>query len=282
MIRHYFLAAILLIAGMAFGAGCSSQMKTKVESVNAENPNTSKNVEPASANQSAKQTRQVLWDFKKQIADEQPTFSAAETRAVLKYLFGDRQSPNLEITSRVSGSFTKPNAKETLYFISGCMDEETKLFTTDCPHVAWNTAGWIAIYDGQTPVLKIEEALGGDIEKVTDVNGDGINEILNSSGYGGMGITTLNANLGQISGNKYKSIQSFKGYVSNCDEGDISTGKHNEQAAVITYTPTTDGKMPAFSEEFFETQCSTEETKDKLEWKKITKKEFDDFFDAHS
>ena len=48
MIRHYFLAAILLIAGMAFWVGCSSQMKTKVESVNAENPNTSKNVEPAS------------------------------------------------------------------------------------------------------------------------------------------------------------------------------------------------------------------------------------------
>src|SRR5215813_12376065 len=103
MKKHYFLATILLIAGTFFLNGCGSQINIKAESLNSEGTNSSKSAEPVSKNEPVKQTRQVLWDFKKSDTDKPQTISKAETAAVLKYLFGSQTSPELELTNRVSG-----------------------------------------------------------------------------------------------------------------------------------------------------------------------------------
>jgi hypothetical protein len=264
--------------------GCASQTGAKTEGTGPVNTGASsgKKEETVSASEEIVRNREVLWDFKKQTPERAEKFSAAETRAVVKYLLGDGADPAIEITSRVQGSFTGQNARETLYFISGCDDEESKRFTTDCPHVSWNSAGWLAIYDGSKPVLKIREALGGEIVKVTDVDGDGRSEILNFTGYAGMGIITLSANLGRIKGGKYEMIKSFKGYVSNCDEGETADENHGEKAAKISYLASKNGKMPTFSEEFFGTKCRQEGAAGDMPWKKITKKEFELFFESNS
>src|ERR1041385_7881681 len=195
LIATLFIVSISLTSCSFLTAGAKANESTKTDQAQ---------VSSKAPTDAAVQSKQVLWDFRSNHDPETPKFSKAETSAVVKYLFGENASPDLEIRSRVSGSFTKPNAKETLYFLSGCKDEESGKFVTDCPHVSWNTEGWIAIYDGTTPVVKINEALGGGIIKVTDVNGDGINEILSTGGYAGMGVDTEGIGLGQISGDKYK------------------------------------------------------------------------------
>lgn len=226
--------------------------------------------------------KQILWDFRKDSALDSQKISKAETSAVLKYLFGDEANQKIEIRNRVSGAFTKPNAKETLYYLSGCEDDDSKQFTTDCPHVSWDSVGWLAIYDGTTPVLKINEALGSRIEKVTDVNGDGISEILSFGGYNGMGISNESLSLGQISAGKYQAITDFQGYVDNCAEGDtVAAGDKSARAAVISYMPANGGKMPEFSADYFKGKCK-DDSADKSSWEKTTKKDFEDFFNGHS
>lgn len=225
----------------------------------------------------------VLWDFRKSSDEKREAATEAEADIVLKYLLGETWDQELGITSKVSGAFTKANAKETLYFVTGCKDEDGKFVSNmTCGHVGWHTDGRIAIYDGTTPVLKTEEALGYGILKVTDVNGDGVSEILSSSGYAQSGIQTESLALGQISGGKYQSIKGFSGYADDCAFGVRSSGEALKAvAAVISYAPAKDGKMPEFSEEYFRGICK-EDKVDNSSWKKTTKKDFDAIYESLS
>jgi len=217
--NRFSIFTMILVFGLGIMTSCSSSEKSsngeqssndgtkQVKPKNAEN----KPPEIQSAENKTVSEKEILWDFRKDDNFKSPTFSKEETAAVVKYLFGDQATGKIEIRNRLSGSFTKPNAKETLYYLSGCRDEESKQFTIDCPHVSWDSVGWIAIFDGTTPILKINEALGFAVEKATDVNGDGKNELLSFSGYTQSGIQTQGAALGQISDSKYQEIRNFKG-----------------------------------------------------------------------
>ncbi|HEY8563462.1 MAG TPA: hypothetical protein VIL74_23995 [Pyrinomonadaceae bacterium] len=276
-------SAFLLASGLF--SGCTTPPSKNSAAIDNTRGNdstmTEKKAEPAAVNSDAGQNREVLWDFRKIDDAAPPTFPKAETDAVLKYLLGDARDPELEITSRVAGAFTKRGAKETLYFVTGCKNEAGAFVSNAaCGHVGWNTAGWIAVFDGTTPVMKTEEALGGAIEKVTDVNGDGVNEILSIGGYTGMGIVTESAALGQLSGGRFEELKTFRGSADNCGE-ETSAGK-KAIAAVIRYAPPASGKMPDFYEEYFLTECAGDTIADNAKWAKIEKKEFDDFFDAVS
>src|SRR5215813_12985019 len=113
--KRYCLTATLLLTGIIVLTNCGSRTNAKVEQ-----PNTQNNSEQISSEaKAAPPERKVLWDFRKSDMVDQPKFSKAETRTVVSYLFGEAR-PNVEITSRMSGSFTKPGAKETLYYLSGC------------------------------------------------------------------------------------------------------------------------------------------------------------------
>jgi hypothetical protein len=217
---------------------------------------------------SGEQQKQVLWDFRTETAKEQK-FSKAETQVVMKYLFGDRWDPNLYISGRFNGSFSKPNANETLYYVGGCDEDDGQGFkaTTNCAHVSWWNAGWIAIFEGTTPVTKIQAVLGYQVAKVTDVNNDGISEILSLAGYSNQGETETTPLFGRISEGKYQEIKTLSGAADTCGGDPIVPLR--SKATVITYIPTGDGKMPDLTEEYFENKCG------KTPWKKITKKQFD-------
>ena len=290
------LSVVFIIGSML--AACTASEKTSGEkgsiggteqtkSANADN----KQAENKSAEDKKPAEKEVLWDFKKADNSKPQTFPKAETDAVLKYLLDtDTWDKDLAITSRVQGAFTKPNAKETLYYVSGCKDESGKFVSNaTCGHVGWDSAAWIAVFDGTTPVLKIEKALGYSIGKITDVNGDGKNEFLSFAGYAQSGTQTEGVSIGQISDGKYENIKGFNGYAYNCAfGGGKSPDELSARAAVISYTPTTDGKMPEFSEEYFQAKCKADDSGsafdliDQSSWKKITKKEFDEFFDSLS
>lgn len=276
---------VFLFIGTLF-SGCTQQ--TVVVNGNAaainETVNVNKNAASATpANAAdASQDKAILWDFRKNSNTKPEKFPKAETDVVLKYLLGDSWDKDLEIASRVSGAFTKANAKETLYFVTGCEDENGKLVSNGneaCSHATWDSAGWIAIFDGTTPVLKIKKSLGNRVEKVTDVNGDGINEFLSFGGFTNMGETIERGLLGQISGSDYQQIKELNGWSDDCG----STLKDKKAAAsVISYTPTGGGKMPEFSEEYFQTKCAGDEIGKNPQWTKMTKKEFEDFTNENS
>lgn len=222
----------------------------------------------------ANQNKNILWDFRKDEPAKTPEFSKTETNAVLKYLLGSGWDNELGITNRVSGAFTKANAKETLYYVDGCEEDGVFKSNSSCAHVSWHNAGRIAIYDGTKPVAKISEALGYEIAQITDLNEDGVNEIFSLDGWGGQGITITNASLGQISGGKYRRLKGFEGYVDNCGN---DRGVINRVATVISYGESNAGKMPVFSAEYFKSGCRQQSL-----WKKITKKQYAAFAGKYS
>jgi hypothetical protein len=168
--------------------------------------------------------------------------------------------------------------------LSGCKDENNgNRFTTDCPHSSWSSEGWIAVFDGTTPIVKFNEPLGGDVLKVTDVNGDGKNEILSTVFYGQSGIYSASVSLGQISNGKYEAIKDSSGsYGWNCAfGGDKKDSELSARATVITYVPTTGGKMPEFTKEYYKGQCKNGEI-DESSWGKTDEKDLNEFIDSIS
>ena len=254
-----FLAALI--------SGCGST----APSVSNQSADENKNMPtPEVAKQATgEQQKQVLWDFRTGEPKEQK-FSKAETQVVMKYLFGDRWDPDLYISGRFNGSFTKSNAGETLYYVGGCDEDDSQGFkaTTNCAHVSWWNAGWIAIFEGTTPVTRIQAVIGYQVTKVTDINNDGISEILSLAGYSNQGETETTPLFGQITEGKYQEIKTLSGASDTCG-GDPGIVPFKAKATVITYLPAADGKMPDLTEEYFENKC------DRTPWKKITKKQFD-------
>lgn len=222
----------------------------------------------AAAVTASAQGKKVFWDFRKDDTSTVQKFPAAEENAVLKYLLGDSWDSELGISSRVSGSFTKAGAKQTLYYIDGCEEDNVFKAISNCPHVIWHNAGRIAIYEGTKPVAKISEGLGYEIAKITDLNGDGIHELFSLNGWGGQGITITNAGFGQIENGKYRSLKGFEGYVDNCGN---DRGPMSRVATVISYGASVAGKMPVFTMEYFKSGCKG------AKWTKITKWQFDRF-----
>ena len=222
------------------------------------------------------QKKEIVWDFRKDESllslgygqIEAHNYSKAETNIVLKYLLGDQRHAELEITRRFSGSFTKANANETLYYVAGCEEDEGFTDPTDCSHANWWNAGWIAIYDGTTPKMRIKAALGYDIAKITDINNDGINEFLSLSVWSGQGVNVVGAILSQISNGKYQEIKTFfpGTYGDTC--GVQEKSRRFAEATVISYVASQNG-APTFSQEYFQNRCG------KTPWKKITKKRFE-------
>jgi hypothetical protein len=210
---------------------------------------------------------EILWDFREE-GPKREEFSKEETDQFFTYLFGDEWDKNLKLTSRVSGSFTKPNSKQTLYYVSACETEyESGILSSQCPHALWDTTGWIAIYEDSTPVVKIKAALGNKIVKTTDVNGDGVNEIISLNTYSNQGYTRNGGALGQISGDTYKEIKILPGSSDSCALPDPSDCV--AVTSVVKYVPTTNGEFPDFVEEYF--RGGSEDS----DWKKVTKAQFE-------
>lgn len=285
----FSILTIALIIGVGAMSACSASDKSVTDKASAGGTEQAKsyNADDKKAENKSDKTEkstedEILWDFRKSDVVKNPNASKAETDAVLKYLLGESWDKDLSITSRVSGAFSKANAKETLYFVTGCKDGEKFLSNATCGHAGWNTDGRIAIFDDTTPVTKIETALGYGILKVTDVNGDGINEILSTSGYAQSGIQFEVLSLGHIANGKFEDIKTLRGYIDNCAYGDtLSTDKKQARALAVNYLPSRDGKMPEFKEEYFQGQCKDDKV-DTSSWKGTTKKVFEEFFDAHS
>lgn len=188
--------------------------------------------------------------------------SRAESDRVMNYLFGKKRDKDLQISSKFSGSFTKPNVKETLYYVS-CRDNGPAEILCTEPFL-----GWIVINDGKKMKHKIKAALG-TILLTTDVDGDGKNEILSVGGLLVMGVTTMNGELGQISGSEYQTVfptgdDTFFGSYERIDADTCIS-----LATVVSVDQRNKPQM--FAEEYFKKEgCDPDST-----WKSIAKEQFD-------
>jgi len=151
------------------------------------------------------------------------------------------------IVGMSSGSFTAPGQTETLYLISvgECNASHADNFGTKRA----------AIFSGQQLVADVDADFKINIESKTDLNGDGLNELLLSGGDMNQGVLIETAALVDFPNGRRRVIEDF-GTVT---EDSCASGLPGSmaKASVIYLVDAAAGQMPKLRIENFQASCRT-------------------------
>ena len=215
--------------------------------------------------------KQVLHDFRPNSTTQPSKISPATQRSVLskvfrKYLSDESKcNPKFNgsgggdylkaardagqiapsIIDSVTGSFTAPGQTQTAYLISvaECGASHADNFGTDR----------VAIISGQQLVAEFDVDFKSSFVRKTDLNADGVDELLMTSSYMGQGTLTESAALVTFQGGRFSVIEDFATVTEDsCASGfPGSTAK----ASVISYSTAAPGKMPKLQLDNYESAC---------------------------
>ena len=202
--------------------------------------------------------RQVLFDFRKENTRKAPKVTPATERMVLSKVFrkyltdenkcssdfvrGDDYLASARKAGQIvpaigdseTGSFTAPGQTQTAYVI----------YSYECgaSHAENYGSKRIAIFSGQQLVADIDNDFNGSIVRKTDLNSDGIDELLVSAGDMAQGTVIQAAELVEFKDGRRRVIQDFGTVVEDsCGSG--SQGS-SSKASVLSISDVEPGKMP--------------------------------------
>jgi hypothetical protein len=160
------------------------------------------------------------------------------------------------IIDSATGSFTAAGQTQTAYLISvsECGASHADNFGSDR----------IAIFNGQQLVADFDADFKSSFLRKLDLDADGIDEFLMSSGYMNQGTLTESAALVNFKGGKWNVIDDF-GQVNEdaCASGFPGA---TTKASVITYSGVFTGSMPKLQQENYEASC-----RNSKRWKLVSK-----------
>lgn len=215
--------------------------------------------------------RQVLLDFRKDRTTPQPNIAPATQRNVLSKLFrrylsdpgkcnsalaGTDSSDYLaaarkagqivpSIVGTATGSFTAPGQSQTLYVISvsECNASHADMFGTKR----------VAIFSGQQLVADIDVDFNESIERKTDLNSDGIDELLMSTSDMHQGNIDEVAALLSFQNGRLQVIHDFGPVVEDTCASTMP-GSYSK-ASVLYISDVVPGEMPKLTVENFQAGC---------------------------
>jgi hypothetical protein len=187
--------------------------------------------------------------FRRYLTDENKCNSKFEAGAGSDFLESARKAGEIvpSITDMVQGSFTAPGQTETAYIISvgECFASHADNFGSSR----------IAIFNGPKMVADQDLDFRSNLLRKTDLDGDGINELLMSSGYMNQGILVESAGLLDFKDGRRNVIEDF-GQVAedSCASGMPGSEK---TASVISAGTAPPGKMPKLQIDNYKSGCRT-------------------------
>ena len=214
--------------------------------------------------------KNILFDFRIERRSAPPKISLATQRYVIskvfrKYLTDESKcNPDFEasgdnplaaarragqivpsIFDMTTGSFTGPLKQETLYVIavSECNASHADNFGTKR----------VAIFSGQQLVADMDADFKRDIVKKTDLNGDGIDELLMTSGDMNQGVLIEMAALISFQNGRFRAIEEFGTVMEDsCASGFPDS---SAKASVISISEAAPGTMPRLRMDNYEAGC---------------------------
>ncbi len=213
--------------------------------------------------------RQVLFDFR--VADETTparippaTQRMVLTKVFRKYLtdpnrcnfqgeLGDdylgaaRKAGQMvpSIADVETGSFTAPGQTQTLYIIdvAECNASHADNFGTKR----------VAIFSGQQLVADVDADFAKNVVKKTDLNSDGVNELLMTTGDMAQGTLIEMATLVSFQNGRRQVLQEFGSVVDDSCASGFPSSKSD--ASVIYISDVVPGQMPKITQENYSSGC---------------------------
>lgn len=210
--------------------------------------------------------KQILHDFRNESALSSPRISAATQRSVLSKVFrsyltdaakckpgyeGDLESARKAgqiaplIIGMTTGSFTAAGQTQTAYVIavSECHASHAENFGSDR----------IAIFNGQQLVADMDLDFKSSIIRKTDLNGDGINELLMTGAWTGQGTIIESAALLTFQNGTLQVVEDFGTVLEDsCASGFPGS---EVKASVLSILSSSPGTMPKLQQENYESRC---------------------------
>lgn len=225
---------------------------------------------PVAAQRPAAPQRQVLFDFRNDRPNKATKISAATQRDVLSKVFrryltnvnrcqsnfdagenflaGARRAGQIvpDIAAAVNGSFTAAGQNETAYVI----------YVNECnaSHADNFGSKRVAIFSGPRLVADIDVDFKSSIVATTDLDLDGINELLMTSGDMAQGEVIEIAALLSFQNGRMRVIQDF-GTVMNDDCASLRPTAATK-AAVLSYANATLGQLPKIRVDYYAAGCN--------------------------
>ena len=222
------------------------------------------------AGPAAKKIGQVLMDFRVNQPVTSPRIPAATQRTVFSKMFRryltDENKCNRDfavntddylkaarnagqivpsIADTATGSFTAPGQVQTAYLVSvsECNASHADNFGTKR----------LAIFSGQQMVADVDVDFKSSILRKTDLDGDGVDELLMTTGDMNQGTITEMGGLLEFRNGRVRVIEDL-GTVYEDSCGAAMPGS-NAQAVVVTVLNATPGRMPKFKIDNYESNC---------------------------
>lgn len=185
--------------------------------------------------------------FRRHLTDESKCNSQFDARGSSDPLAAARQAGQMvpSIADMATGSFTGAGKTETLYviFVGECFASHADNFGTRR----------VAIFSGQQLVADVDVDFKQNIERKTDLNSDGIDELLMTSGYTNQGTTTEMATLFSFQNGRAKVVHDF-GVVVEDSCASLSPSSKST-ASVLYLSEVFPGKMPKLTMENYASSC---------------------------
>lgn len=185
--------------------------------------------------------------FRKYLTDENKCNSELDTGSATDHLAAARRAGQMvpSIIDMATGSFTGALKQETLYVISvsECNASHADNFGTKR----------IAIFSGQQLVADMDADFKNNVVRKTDLNGDGMDELLITSDYMNQGILIEIAALLGFQNGRFRKIEDFGTVFENSCASGIPGS--SAKASVISIADAAPGTMPQLRVDNYEASC---------------------------
>ena len=214
--------------------------------------------------------RQVLFDFRKDHVANSPRITAATQRMVLSKVFrkyltdGDKCSHPVDasgddflaaarragqivpsINDVMTGSFTAPGQTQTAYviFVGECNASHAENFGSKR----------VAIFSGQQLIADVDVDFHASIMRKTDLDGDGVDELLMITGDMAQGTVVEMASLFEFRNRRARKIEDFGTVVEDSCASGMSGS--SSKASVLSISDINPGKMPKLRIDNYVASC---------------------------